>query len=432
MMTASATHTDDRFQPSRLRRRRSSRWPILFIILCLSVVPLSGCAWSMYQGNTQRTGRTTADTSSNSGTQAWVSTVGDMGGNPVIGTTNIYIGASLDSSDYNLYALNSDGTVAWKFPTGGVIHASPAIGVDGTIFAVSTDGNLYAINANGGLKWKFALPCSIPDDTGQLASAPAIGPVPNGGGLLDYDIYLGDTCGDILVLTASGAVQWQFAFPGGGWISPIAIAADGTVEAVYMNENNTYDTGMFAVTSAGSLKWTYDIGPAEYEGGPAIASDGTAYMYATPLTCATFCYGSNAYLYAVNSNGALKWQVLANPKVTPIFGMALGADGTVYLGTWGGGVRAFDSAGNFKWAFTGDAEPPIFSGPVVSGDGTIFAGSSDSHLYALNPNGSVKWSAPVACQAIDESPIIGRDGTVYISVDLSPLVCGGGQLYAFH
>lgn len=421
-MTPFAAPTDDRFQPSALCRMRPSRWQVA--ILCLSVVPLAGCSWSMYQGNAQRTGRTTADTSSNTGTQTWISSVGDLGGNLVIGTTNIYVGASADGSDFNLYALDSDGTLAWKFSAGGVINASPAIGVDGTIFAVSGDGNLYAINENGGLNWKFALPCG--------ASAPAIGPVPNGGGLLDYDVYFGDNCGNVFVLTASGAVQWQFAFRGGGEISSVAIASDGTVEAVYMNPNDTWDTGIFAVTSAGSLKWRLDIGPAEYQGGPALAPDGTAYMYATPLTCTSVCYGVNGYLYSIASNGTLNWKVLENPKVTPVQGMALGADGTIYLGTWGGGVRAFNSAGNFKWAFTGGSEMPIFSGPVVSGDGTIFAGSSDSHLYALNPDGSMKWSAPVACQAIDQSPIIGRDGTVYISVDLSPFVCGAGQLYAFH
>jgi outer membrane protein assembly factor BamB len=89
---------------------------------------------------------------------------------------------------------------------------------------------------------------------------------------------------------------------------------------------------MFAVRSTGSPKWSYDIGPAEYNGGSAIASDGTRYMYATLLTCTNFCYGSNAYWYAINSNGNLNWRVLASPKATPIFCMTPGADGTIYLG----------------------------------------------------------------------------------------------------
>ena len=36
--------------------------------------------------------------------------------------------------DGTLYALNPDGTLRWKFATGGNIESSPAIGEDGTIY----------------------------------------------------------------------------------------------------------------------------------------------------------------------------------------------------------------------------------------------------------------------------------------------------------
>ena len=44
--------------------------------------------------------------------------------------------------------------VKWMFHSGGPIYASPAI-LNGRIYVVSDDGNLYALNTQGALLWKF-------------------------------------------------------------------------------------------------------------------------------------------------------------------------------------------------------------------------------------------------------------------------------------
>ena len=51
------------------------------------------------------------------------------------------------SAGENLYAVNSNGTLRWKFANGvpRSIWSSPAIGADGTIYFGSDDGNLYAV-----------------------------------------------------------------------------------------------------------------------------------------------------------------------------------------------------------------------------------------------------------------------------------------------
>ena len=49
-----------------------------------------------------------------------------------------------------------DGTLKWRFGTGGQVNSSPAIGANGTIYVGSDDGNLYAINPDGTLDWKFS------------------------------------------------------------------------------------------------------------------------------------------------------------------------------------------------------------------------------------------------------------------------------------
>lgn len=399
---------------------------------CLVLLLSTGCAWPMYQGNAQRTGRTGADTSSNKGSVVWTSTVGDLGGQPVLGLGPdngpvIYTGTSYSGSDQNLYALNMDGSLRWKFLTGGTTPTAPAVGIDGRIYVGSLDGYFYAVNPDGTQAWRYSLPpCS-----NTYPPIPLVGPAPQGSGFLDYDIYIQDTCGSVVVLNQSGAVNWLFvgfsADPGGVAGAPIAISPDGTVNAVFSNLESG-EAGLFALTPSGSLKWAYGIGPVESIGGPAIAPDGTAYFWATTQ------FLGPSYLYAVNSDGRLKWQTLNNARGGSGVGLAIGADGTVYA--TGAGLRAFDSRnGNIKWVIEGDPlSPTIFSTPAIGGDGTLFVGTSDvtMNFWAVNPDGTVKWTTHTDCDLFESAPAIGPDGTIYIGAVGELCSEGTGELTAIH
>ena len=58
------------------------------------------------------------------------------------------------SADGFLYALNPNGSLLWKFETGGGSYGSAAISLDETVYFASSDGNLYALDSEGSLKWK--------------------------------------------------------------------------------------------------------------------------------------------------------------------------------------------------------------------------------------------------------------------------------------
>lgn len=69
---------------------------------------------------------------------------------PCVGSDGyVYVGAS----DYYLYAIKTeDGTLGWRYQTGGGIDfSSPIIGPDGTIYVGSNDYKLYAIKGTGQL-----------------------------------------------------------------------------------------------------------------------------------------------------------------------------------------------------------------------------------------------------------------------------------------
>ena len=67
-----------------------------------------------------------------------------------------------------------------------------------------------------------------------------------------------------------------------------------------------------------------------------------------------------------------------------------------------------------KWSFTtGDM---VWSSPAIGADGTIYVGSNDNNLYAINPDGTLKWSGTTG-DMVRSSPAIGADGTIYVGSD---------------
>ena len=64
-----------------------------------------------------------------------------------------------------------------------------------------------------------------------------------------------------------------------------------------------------------------------------------------------------------------------------------------------------------KWAYTTGGA--VVSSPAIGADGTVYVGSEDDKLYAIDPDGSLKWAYTTG-GAVYSSPAIGADGTVYV------------------
>ena len=155
----------------------------------------------------------------------------------------------------------------------------------------------------------------------------------------------------------------------------------------------------------GALKWTYQTGGA-IESQPAIGADGTVYV------------GSDdGHLYAFNSGGSVMWtypgtgaSAIGEVNSAP----AISADGaTIYFGSADSNLYAINTDdGTLEWKYAAGG-PINFSSPAISpSDGTIYVGSDDHHLYAVNPDGSLKWKF-TAGDMVETSPAVGPDGTIY-------------------
>ncbi len=192
--------------------------------LTVCYAQLAGSVWPAFRHDLRHTGLSSADTSANPGTLKWVfPTIDQPEPSPAIGVSSspaiasdgtIYVGGDID-----LYAVNPDGTMKWKFPTGSLIeHSSPAIGADGTIYIGSYDHSLYAVTDGGqGVvtkKWAFA--------TGDAVdTSPAIGP--------DGTIYFGSADNTLYAVNSDGTLKWKFASGAPIEDSSPAIGDDGTI-----------------------------------------------------------------------------------------------------------------------------------------------------------------------------------------------------------
>lgn len=426
------------------------------IVLCVSALAQDA---PMFRGNLQHTGvYKAAGVNELNGIKWKFHTSGNVISSPAVVNGVAYVG----STDGNLYALDaSSGTLKWKFDTKNWVVSSPAV-ASGLVYFESYDSNFYAVDAaTGQLKWKFQTggekrfagthlhhlePAaeSMPDPWDFFLSSPSV---------WSGAVYFGSGDGNIYALDANtGALKWKFKT--GDVVHSSPAIADGTL---YIG---SWDTYLYALDAAsGKEKWRFKTGDDPeihnhigIQSSPAVA-DGVVY------------FGSrDAYAYAVDAaSGKPLWKFSTDgswvnnspavqdgkvyfgtsipgilhavdaktgkvlfdlPTGTPVFASVALANGTLYLGSFGGRLTAVDlktqkpawgfetdgakqnasamtnADGSIKWeslfpspnAFYDDmvlavhklfTMGTILSSPVVVGD-TVYFGSTDGNLYALH------------------------------------------------
>jgi outer membrane protein assembly factor BamB len=317
------------------------------------------------------------------------------------------------SRSTRLHALNPDGTKKWSFELEGETDSSPAVASDGTIYvgsgsrpetpfrvggavgASSPHARLWAVNPDGTKKWEFA--------TGDTVSSAAVAS--------DGTVYVqGDA---LYAIGADGVQKWRLPVGRGVTIGGPAIGRDGTVYVCGVGGS------VHAVTPNGRVAWEFKTrAKAWMRCSPAVAVDGTVYVYATGV------------LYAIRPDGSEKWTVETRggaAQSTP----AIAKDGTVYV-RFGGELCAIDPTGREKWRSMLGAVPPgsgyegSFAVPAVGGDGTVYIDGFQRRmiLCAIDPAGKRKWSLP-GHGGVASSPAIGADGTIYFGTADGELVAVG-------
>jgi len=296
------------------------------------------------------------------------------------------------SHDRSIYAVGPDGAVRWKRATGDLVWSSPALGA-GVVYVGSDDDKLYALDlGDGELRWTFtAGPCRQGAGPGPEGSRCDVDGVTVGS---DGTVYF--SADGLYALKPDGALKWKFS-PG----TVHCASAPALSEAAATIYVGCQDDAVYAVdTATGVKRWEFRT-QGDVDSSPAIGADGTVYV------------GSDdRKLYALGPSGVLRFAVTtAGPiRSSP----ALGADGTVYVGSGDGGLYAIRPSGSVAWIWK--AADRILSSPLVDAAGLIVFGSQDDRLYALGADGKLVWSVLLDGD-VDGSPALGSDGTIYVGAD---------------
>ena len=213
----------------------------------------------------------------------------------------------------------------------------------------------------------------------------------------DGTIYINTDDRLYAVHPANGTIKWVFNLYQGVHFTP-AIGLDGTV---YICANNEQNTGVFYAIDPhdAGIKWTVQLNERVGVVIVAIGADGTIYL------------GADTYIYALNPlSGSVKWTFELVGTYIGVDCLAIGTDGNIYTGTPNNMLFALDPVdGSEVWSIN---VPFLFARHIaIAADGTIYA-PSGSAFRALDPaDGSQIW--------ISEGyrPVIAADGTIYVTID---------------
>jgi outer membrane protein assembly factor BamB len=375
-------------------------------------VGLGATDWPMVGHDAQHTGRSPYSGPLADYTKWTVDAAANSPGSPVIGSDGtVYYGT--DGRDPGnpdkLWAVNPDGSTKWAvtMTQDNYITTSPAIGDDGTIYVATHGPQLQAFNPNGTQKWVFS-----PGVFGEVYSSPAIAP--------DGTIYFSDIGGNLFAVNPNGTEQWRYSLGNFVQTSP-ALATDGTIYIV-----NDAQRTLYAINPNGTLKWTYQLQSTTQNqinrASPSVGADGTIYI-GTGSQRTAF-----AYMDAINPNGTTKWVFTvpdANNDIRTT--AAIGADGAIYFATYGGQGKlyALNSDGTVRWSY---ADLLGIASPIIDASGTVYIASANptppyNATYAISSTGTYLWSHQHNSNSTG-TPALAADGTLYV-------LDGGGVLTAF-
>jgi len=204
------------------------------------------------------------------------------------------------------------------------------------------------------------------------------------------NIYTNDSQNIRALNASNGNEIWKRSDVKAG-VSTIVIGPTG---AIYVGTSSNV---LALDGQTGATLWTFNTTGSFGKTGAAVGADGTIYI------------GSIDYkLYAIRDNGTARWDYATEADIiaTP----AVGTDGTIYFGSNDTYIYALTSAGALKWRYKTGAGIAVT--PTIGPDGTVYVGSKDSNFYALTSTGTLKWTYSTE-GGIYTSAVLDNAGIVY-------------------
>jgi outer membrane protein assembly factor BamB len=293
----------------------------------------------------------------------------------------------------------------WEFTATGAITGALAFGDDGTLYAASEDGFVYALDSSGSLQWKF--------NAGPMLSGPTIG--------ADGTIYVSNKDESTYAINRTGTLQW--AMEGG----PYADKSIGVSSALDQDRLYTPWRSEIRAIRLRTRQSDWSAGNFQTNGSVAILPNGLIVYPGAGRMDAVDSTGTIVWQYPVMDPPLSADMILQNGGQVPFgnfwldSGIAVGADGTLYACAVDepGGERRVNSRlialtldGSYKWEFRTKTLSLNRATPVIATDGTVYFGSGDGTLYALSSDGTKRWAVNTNAPIV--ATILSEDGTVYV------------------
>ncbi|KUG25685.1 hypothetical protein ASZ90_004489 [hydrocarbon metagenome] len=331
---------------------------------------------------------------------------------PVIGLNgNLLIGTrawnSWDIFENYFYCADSAGNILWTYETDSFSanNSAPAVAADGTIYFGNQNWEFYSLDKDGNFKWKHKSSSSFYQTATVLDK--------------EGNIYIGTSdslfCfkpnGEIKFRISIGAIRGHVAFSPHGdilYVQTLKQSSNLFLYAIDLDEEIIWEKLFYRLTNA------------------TIMIDNYGYIYVKGAETANSGYA----LLCIKPDGNIKWQYkVANlgfvgaPTIDKdgniIFRSVIKEEDQYYYG-----ITSLDYEGNFRWFYNmEETGPPYYMpeeiqhGLVCDADGTIYAGSTWGYnFYAISKEGELLWKIPLDGMYADSSPVIGRDGTLYVGL----------------
>ena len=272
---------------------------------------------------------------------------------------------------------------------------------------VMDNANVFTVSDAGKLM-------KLVPDTGALLAQLNVGAVQN-----SPVLQLGQGGGPSMVFLAldSGTVkayeitanafeqQWSYTLPGDAPFLCNMGLQDGTLLVLVPQQ------GLFALDAGdGDLAWTWEDVSADYNSELAVGDDGTVYLGSSgnQLIALTPPDGRTA-------TATEKWRVSTAGEVSS--GIGIGGDGTLFVGDGQDRFYAVDPTGNILWTQNlQDDNDDDFSGftssPVIDAEGNVYVARNNGKLYGFSAEGTQLWLFDAGA-GITSTPLLGEGGKLY-------------------
>lgn len=363
-------------------------------------------------------------------TLSWTAKQGDLSASPLAGTAWPIADIDKQGTRHSLYYSNpvypairwvSNQGIDYGGATtrgfGNVIYNKTQGGI--VSWPTVSDGKLSAINRDtGAVIWQKSFSGNAFSDVNHALSQ-------------DGSLYISDIFHDIFLAydSSDGSLKWTYQFGGGHGNQNVAIGDDGTIYTARQDQSAT--STIYAFNPDGSIKWTYATSTPDSSSpsqSQIVFDSSRLYFGTSNITGGT--YLNTGRLYALNqNNGSLAWSY----PTGDIHGsnLVVGPDGTVYAAKSASTeyvkkIYAINSDGTLKWerdiGITTDAYYKLSlrtDNILLAQRASVFPTTSSVVEAVSIADGSLLWSQPVESISFGFTPFF-SDGLNGFYVGATP------------